>query len=183
MRCRCTCPKRGVQSRCSLVVRILTACQTNGRLADGGQTRNHDPVFVRVRRRTPAPSSIVGPNLPASICSISFPTTRHDAAAVRRSRLSAFTRLVTRVYGFGFEPPQPTTPRSLSHCPRTVPKPLVLTGLELSLERKQMPQVVENVENECSGCNGWKGRFFAQGRCATRLRYAPTGIPSILARL
>ena len=35
-------------------------------------------------------------------------------------------------------------------CPRTVRELLLLTGLELSLERKQMPQVVENVENECS---------------------------------
>ena len=37
-----------------------------------------------------------------------------------------------------------------SYCPRTVPKPVVLTDLELSRERKQMPQVVENVENGCS---------------------------------
>jgi hypothetical protein len=36
-------------------------------------------------------------------------------------------------------------------CPKTVPELLLLTGLELPLERKQMPQVVENVENECSG--------------------------------
>ena len=30
---------------------------------------------------------------------------------------------------------------------QTVPKPLLLTGLRLSLERKQIPQVVENTEN------------------------------------
>jgi hypothetical protein len=35
-------------------------------------------------------------------------------------------------------------------CPRTVPELLLLTALELSLERKQMPRVVENIENKCS---------------------------------
>jgi hypothetical protein len=33
-------------------------------------------------------------------------------------------------------------------CPETVPELLLLTRLELSLERKQIPQVVENVESE-----------------------------------
>jgi hypothetical protein len=69
------------------------------------------------------------------------------------------------------------------YCCRTVPELQSLTGLELSLERKQMPQVVENVENECSGCNRWKERLFAQGRCATRLRHAPTGIPQYFGAL
>jgi len=35
-----------------------------------------------------------------------------------------------------------------------------------------MPQVVENGENEGCRCSVWNWRFFAQGRCATRLRYA-----------
>jgi hypothetical protein len=50
-------------------------------------------------------------------------------------------------------------------------------------ERKQMPQVVENAENECSGWNAWKGRLFARGRYATRLRYAPTAKHPIVRQL
>ena len=67
------------------------------------------------------------------------------------------------------------------HCPRTVPELLSLTGLELSLEQKQIPQVVENSENECSGCNGWKERLFAprQVRYQAALRPDITTIAGI----
>jgi hypothetical protein len=49
-----------------------------------------------------------------------------------------------------------------------------LTCLRLCFERKQIPQTVENTETpeKCWSC--WKVRLCAQGRCATRLRYAPT---------
>src|SRR5262245_22190443 len=46
----------------------------------------------------------------------------------------------------------PNKPRgavTVTDCLRTVPKSRLLTCLELSLERKQMPQTVENRENRC----------------------------------
>jgi hypothetical protein len=69
-------------------------------------------------------------------------------------------------------------PATKTRCPKTVPKLQVLNCLGLHFEREQIPQTVENTESPWNGWSYWKGGHFAQGRCATRLRYAPTLKPS-----
>src|SRR5580765_7573061 len=44
----------------------------------------------------------------------------------------------------------------------------------LSLNEEQIPQIVKNNKNQGGRETSWKDFFCAQGRCATRLRYAPT---------
>jgi hypothetical protein len=55
-----------------------------------------------------------------------------------------------------------------------VSKLVALKPLGLALSEKQIPQVVENREVEINKKKLWNGLLCAQGRCATRLRYAPT---------
>jgi hypothetical protein len=50
----------------------------------------------------------------------------------------------------------------------------------LALNEEQIPQIVENNKNHVPRWAGWKYFFCAQGRCATRLRYAPTVLLVIL---
>ena len=58
--------------------------------------------------------------------------------------------------------------RCEKHCrSRTVPKPVVSTALDLSLERKQMPQLVETLKTTNTEWSCWKEGFFAQGRWLT----------------
>jgi len=45
---------------------------------------------------------------------------------------------------------------------------------ELTLNEEQIPQMIENNKNQGARWTRWKDFFCAQGRCATRLRYAPT---------
>jgi hypothetical protein len=46
--------------------------------------------------------------------------------------------------------------------------------LRLALNEEQIPQIVVNNRNHDARWTLWKELFCAQGRCATRLRYAPT---------
>jgi hypothetical protein len=55
--------------------------------------------------------------------------------------------------------PERDVPATLaSHCRRTVAKLLSLTRLELARERKQVPQVVENIENPTYAMEPLEGR-------------------------
>ena len=59
-------------------------------------------------------------------------------------------------------------------CVKTVSKLLLFGALELYLSEKQMPQVVGFIRSRQNQESFQKGCACAQGRCATRLRYAPT---------
>jgi hypothetical protein len=66
------------------------------------------------------------------------------------------------------------------HCCRTVPELLLLTGLALSLERKQMPQVVENIENHKYGMEPLEGGVLRprqmRSPCYAATMYSAVGI-------
>jgi hypothetical protein len=51
----------------------------------------------------------------------------------------------------------------------------------LTLNEKQIPQIVENNRNQSRKWHRWNESLCAQGRCATRLRYAPTVFNSLPA--
>ena len=59
-------------------------------------------------------------------------------------------------------------------CSKTVPKPNQLLSFGLALSEMQISQIVENSESRTDRMEPLEGRVCAQGRCATRLRYAPT---------
>ena len=69
----------------------------------------------------------------------------------------------------GFTPVQ-----SRVRCVKTVSKPLLLGALGIYLSEKQMPQVVGFISSGQNQWESWSRTRCAQGRCATRLRYAPT---------
>jgi hypothetical protein len=50
----------------------------------------------------------------------------------------------------------------------------------LTLNEEQIPQIVKNNKNQGGRETSWKDFFCAQGRCATRLRYAPTYIALLI---
>ncbi len=56
---------------------------------------------------------------------------------------------------------------------KTVTKPGLLSPLGLALSEKQIPQVVEKLESGINEKKLWKAPSCAQGRRATKLRYAP----------
>jgi hypothetical protein len=55
-----------------------------------------------------------------------------------------------------------------------VSKLFALEPLGLALSEKQIPQIVETIRSVENYKRLWKPSGCAQGRCATRLRYAPT---------
>ena len=57
---------------------------------------------------------------------------------------------------------------------KTVTKLRLLSPLGLALSEKQIPQVVENFESGDKWKKALERANMRQGRCATRLRYAPT---------
>src|ERR1700730_14385702 len=51
-----------------------------------------------------------------------------------------------------------------------------------SLSESRFPKLLKTLKDDETRESRWKGKFFAQGRCATRLRYAPTSNHLILDR-
>ena len=152
-------------------------CWTESRAADM-PSGFHEAVGVRTRPHTIRPSSTRStpsegdslrrrpgllPSKPSPVSTINlrraprtidlaFATPTQPQPTRRRSSSSSRRETAGRVPArLPSASPVTNHRQLLAHCPRNVPELLLLTGLELSLERKQMPQVVENVENECSG--------------------------------
>jgi len=63
---------------------------------------------------------------------------------------------------------------------KTVSKPLALEPLGLALSEKQIPQIIETIRSMQNQKKLWRPPECAQGRCATRLRYAPTVEASLI---
>ena len=57
------------------------------------------------------------------------------------------------------------------NCPKT--RNVDLLGVIASSESR-CPKLLKTLKTDDAGWSRWNGRFYAQGRCATRLRYAPT---------
>ncbi len=65
---------------------------------------------------------------------------------------------------------------------KTVSILLRLEWLGLPLSEKQIPQIVEMLRSAENRKKLWKPSGCAQGRCATRLRYAPTSAASLILK-
>ena len=63
---------------------------------------------------------------------------------------------------------------ALARCTPTVPAGNVFTRWGLAVSEKQIPQLVANIEKGHRKWSCWSRVSCAQGRRATRLRYAPT---------
>jgi len=75
--------------------------------------------------------------------------------------------------GVHTSPAQRFTPRA--SCTETVSKAVRFGPLDLCLSERQIPQVIVFIRRDRNQQRLRSGRVCAQGRCATRLRYAPTG--------
>ncbi len=60
------------------------------------------------------------------------------------------------------------------HCAKTVPESNVFNSFELPLSESRFPDLLETLVVRRKGWSGWSRGLCAQGRRATRLRYAPT---------
>ena len=103
--------------------------------------------------------------------STSFTNSAFYSEAIFAARLpSASTPSTAKITDHGRSDAAPTS----SHRGITVSKLFSLEPLGLASSEKQIPQIVETNRSAENSEKLWKPPGCAQGRCATRLRYAPT---------
>ena len=122
----------------------------------GGKRRERE----RVALNTPATVSIGWPLTPPTLMDIAEPSSSQRYSAHPRS--------------------QRVVPKSVNVRSRRAIRAVTVhlwrkfRPLRLTLNEEQIPQIVVNNRNHDARWTLWKELFCAQGRCATRLRYAPT---------